>query len=97
MTTMKPTLKLLKPSMNKKPDLKLTYTDLLLKKLDLKRKLTTLTNVSELNPLLPKPPQTNYQETNNFGTKPKPSAEPSITNITMPLKPEDKNSNWSQN
>jgi len=56
-------------------------------------KLITLTNVSELNPLLPNPPQTNNKETNNYGIKPPLYVKLSILNITMLPQPEDTNSN----
>lgn len=86
-------LKPSKPSTTKRKDLKATLTDLLLKPKDSPKKLMSSLNALELNPLSLKPPAISSKETNNFGTKLKPFAEPLIPNITMPLKPEDKNSN----
>jgi hypothetical protein len=51
----------------------------------------------EPNQPLPKLPQENSKETNNFGIKLKPCAQPSPTSTTLPLKPEETNSNWSLN
>ena len=55
------------------------------------------TNALEHNPLLLKPPHKNSKETHNFGTKLRHFAQLSITNTTMPHKPEDKNSNLLHN
>jgi hypothetical protein len=80
-------------STTKRKDFQTTSRDLLPKKTDLKTKLIPSANVLVPNLPLPKPPVTSSPETPNSGTKPKPSVPHSITNITMPPKPEDKNSN----
>ena len=84
-------------STNKKRDSPTTSPDLKAKLNVLLTKLMDSTSASEPNPQLPKPHPTSSKETNNFGIRPTPYVEPSITSTTMPPNPEDKNSPSSKN